>query len=298
MKRKYFEIPKGPEWAWVEDGINQYCWLRDLRPMIRKLKPEQFSRKADPNVTRIGGMDIMLATWRSLGIMWEPIDYPLLEPYSTEMCWDGERISEGNRLYGREIRKCRLSGLRLNHQIGLEDYGIPPYIARMPRRLPTYWIKPVRTKLFDPIRFPMEPLVLTQELMELDPEIWVSDFLPGGFVSEWRAYIKQGKLVGLNHYSGDFLKFPDPGMVNYARTKLTASGIMPSCCAIDFGVRNLRPEPPTIVVEVNDFWALGNYGLDVQTYVQCCVERWDEIMTHGFRRYHEDATTETIEIEI
>ena len=107
-----------------------------------------------------------------------------------------------------------------------------------------------------------DTMVLTSEIVD--------------FVTEYRCFIHKGELVGIKHYSGDFKVFPDIKSIESA-IKLYEN--QPIGFTMDFGViySNLGL-PLTVLVECNDGWAIGNYGLDALVYAKLLRDRWFEII--------------------
>ena len=94
---------------------------------------------------------------------------------------------------------------------------------------------------------------------------------PVEFLAEFRCFVLRGDPIGLRHYNGDPLILPDPAIVKDA-VKAYADG--PMGYALDFGVTS---EGKTIIVEVNDGYAIGAYGLPPVSYANLIQARWDEI---------------------
>jgi hypothetical protein len=92
------------------------------------------------------------------------------------------------------------------------------------------------------------------------------------FVSEYRVFILHGEAIGCRHYKGDFRLFPDFSVVDAAIAKFTES---PAACAMDFGVTR---DGRTLLVEVNDGYALGCYGLNEVRYAKMIEARWRELV--------------------
>lgn len=92
------------------------------------------------------------------------------------------------------------------------------------------------------------------------------------FISEYRGFVLNGKMVGLKHYSGDFRKMVDASKVEAAIKDYKGA---PSAYSIDFG---LTDDGRTLLVEVNDSFALGSYGLNTMLYAQMIEARWNEIV--------------------
>lgn len=103
-----------------------------------------------------------------------------------------------------------------------------------------------------------------------DTRILVSE--PVVFVSEYRGFVLDGKLIGWKHYNGDFRKIPDISVVDAAIKQYKTA---PVAYSIDFG---LVDDGRSLLVEVNDAFALGSYGLDHILYARMIEARWDEIV--------------------
>jgi len=72
------------------------------------------------------------------------------------------------------------------------------------------------------------------------------------FISEWRAFVWRGELVGLQNYSGEFTMFPD---VDRIREMIKC---FKGHCAYTLDVGIIKDQ--TCVVEVHDFFSCGLYG--------------------------------------
>lgn len=92
------------------------------------------------------------------------------------------------------------------------------------------------------------------------------------FVSEYRVFVSRGEIRGIKHYRGDFKKFIDiPTIERMVATYKDC----PSAYTLDVG---LTSDGRTLLVEVNDMWAIGSYGLDGRTYALLCERRMREIL--------------------
>lgn len=89
-------------------------------------------------------------------------------------------------------------------------------------------------------------------------------------ISEYRVYVNCQKIIGVKNYSGDPLIFPNPDVikecVEYSKKVLDNHSF-----TLDFGVRD---DGLTELIEVNDGWAIGNYGLEPQQYYLFVRNRW------------------------
>lgn len=91
-----------------------------------------------------------------------------------------------------------------------------------------------------PGEFIPEPYILATERVEL--------------VTEWRAFIYNKSLLGLQNYLGDFTVMPD---VMALRGMMEAYTDSPSSYTLDIGVMS---SGKTVVIEVHDFYSCGTYG--------------------------------------
>lgn len=92
------------------------------------------------------------------------------------------------------------------------------------------------------------------------------------FKSEWRASVLRDRIVNVSHYIGDPLRFPDSEILQSA---LRAFEPRPIACGMDWGVTE---DGRTLLVEVNDGFALGNYGVRGTPYTAMIEARWREMM--------------------
>ena len=90
-------------------------------------------------------------------------------------------------------------------------------------------------------------------------------------IAEHRCFLTDGAPVGLRQYRGDPLIFPDATVI---RAALAAFPSAPAGCAVDFGVTS---SGDTVVVEVNDGYAIGAYGPHPVLYAKLIAARWTEI---------------------
>lgn len=103
-----------------------------------------------------------------------------------------------------------------------------------------------------------------------DTPVLVSEVVD--FISEYRGYVIDGELKGIKHYLGDFRIFPNMEIVDSA---ISDYKTQPAGYSIDFGVTN---DGKTLLIECNDGFSLGNYGLNDVTYSTLLAKRWLELM--------------------
>ncbi len=92
------------------------------------------------------------------------------------------------------------------------------------------------------------------------------------FVSEWRVSILRDKILNVANYKGNPLLFPDVGMMQSAIEAFTER---PIAFGMDWGI---TASGQTLLVEVNDGYALGNYGLNGMPFTAMIEARWRQLM--------------------
>ena len=93
--------------------------------------------------------------------------------------------------------------------------------------------------------------------------------------AEFRVFVLRGEVLGIRHYNGNPDLPLDAAVVREAVRTLTETGSSPVAYALDFGV---LLDGTTALVEMNDAYALGSYGLDPPLYTNFLLTRWGELM--------------------
>lgn len=102
--------------------------------------------------------------------------------------------------------------------------------------------------------------------------IWVSD--PIKFISEYRTFILHNEILDCRRYKGDWSKAPDRTVVEAAVRAMSDTAPVAYC--LDFGVTD---EGVTLLVEANDGFAFGGYGLAPPQYACMIAARWRQMST-------------------
>ncbi len=102
--------------------------------------------------------------------------------------------------------------------------------------------------------------------------LWSSEPIP--FVTEWRFFIRRGQVVGVGHYKGDPLRYPDVSVVRAAIDDYAEEA--PVAYGIDFGI--VEAGGGTYLVEVNDGFSLGCLGLGPLAYSGLLEDRLRELV--------------------
>lgn len=94
-------------------------------------------------------------------------------------------------------------------------------------------------------------------------------------VSEYRCFVKNGSLIGIKNYIGDFKVFPD---VDHIMRMIMDYEINkpPRSYTLDVAVTS---DNRTVLIECNDGWSVGSYGLDGDVYSSFLLTRWNELMS-------------------
>lgn len=136
------------------------------------------------------------------------------------------------------------------------------------------FIKPTKTKLFTGFVVD-EYCVSLLDTMDGETEVIVQDVIPN-IVSEIRCYIFRGKLVDIRQYSGDiYLQLQSvEGFYDNIKTKIEQHNF-PDTFVMDLC---FTKNNELHIIEFNDMWAIGNYGIPNDTYVRMLKERYFDII--------------------
>lgn len=106
-----------------------------------------------------------------------------------------------------------------------------------------------------------------------DTLIYVCDVVR--FVSEYRFYVCENKLLGWSHYWADDY-IPDLKIVREAVDRISKSEeALPHSYAIDFGVLH---NGKTALIEMNEGYSIDSYNIDHETYGKVIHARWQELV--------------------
>ena len=107
--------------------------------------------------------------------------------------------------------------------------------------------------------------------------LFLTDVLEN-IVSEWRCYVLNGKVFACVNYSGDPLSFPSASRIERMRIVYGST----SSYSLDVAVCRLSKDvadyKKTSFIEINDAYALGYYGGDVELYTKMLDLRWKQII--------------------
>jgi hypothetical protein len=172
--------------------------------------------------------------------------------------------------------------------LGIEPPKLPTYPEELSRFLGRKtWLSTINTIAGSPDKWPVfvKPrhalkkftgvLVRgTGDLMgcgdqDHDTEVYCSE--PVVFVAEWRCFIRHGRIMGVRPYQGDWRCHMEPEVIEQAVKEWEGK---PRGCALDFG---LDGKGRTLLVEANDGFSIGAYGLYPRDYARLLSARWTEL---------------------
>lgn len=226
------------------NGHSAYIGFRERGREVGFFEPADFSHAAiNRQTVVVGGVPIIVQALARLGI-----ERPQLESIpSCLSAFAGRRVWHGTV---GEVRQMADAGQRV-------------------------FVKPAASDLK---RFVGHVVANYRDLAitaALPPDHVVCCAEPVDMVSEYRVFVTHGEVVGCKHYWGDFRRFPDFAVID--RT-LAAFDAAPRGYAIDFAVTR---DGATVLIEVNDGFALGSYGLNPMLYSGLLEARWEELVPPG-----------------
>lgn len=95
---------------------------------------------------------------------------------------------------------------------------------------------------------------------------------------EWRGFMLYDELVDIRPYKGDYHYHYDAGIVDQVVEAFRTIPSRPMGCSIDFAVACKAGREQTIFLEMNDGYALGNYGLQPILYAKLISARWSQLL--------------------
>lgn len=133
------------------------------------------------------------------------------------------------------------------------------------------FIKPKRGKYFNgKLITKFSDLIRCRVDVHGDIDIWCSE--PVTFISEWRVFVRYGKVLDAKKYKGSPFTKLNEGVVEKAILDYKSQ---PAAYCMDFG---LTDKGEVLVIEVNDGYAMGTYGLFADSYAKLISARWSQLV--------------------
>ena len=164
--------------------------------------------------------------------------------------------------------------------LGTQSYThlIEPQYQIDPARLPLLEASLERLRSGEPIQYVLGKAEFCGRTFRVGPtvliprpetEILCSEALI--FQSEWRCFVRYNEILGIRCYAGDSSKTCDMNIIARAVQECQE---LPAGCSLDFGVTD---DGRTVLIEMNDGFALGCYGLNDELYAKLLSARWAEL---------------------
>ena len=144
-------------------------------------------------------------------------------------------------------------------------------LSKLGDEMKPFFIKPIIPKQF-PALVIRKAENISYGFLHIDENVRVYTSDVVDFKTEWRAYVWKKKVVGMYYYRGNWRTRPD---IERVTEMVKTFKDAPVCYALDVGVVGKE----TVLVEANDCYAIGNYGLDFETYAKMLLDRWKELTT-------------------
>lgn len=106
-----------------------------------------------------------------------------------------------------------------------------------------------------------------------DTDLYCSSVV--SWLSEYRVFVNKSKIVDIKNYDGDESLKLNMEVVENAINDFEKSTQRTDAYGIDFGVLD---NGSTAMIEWNDGFALGSYGLQKEIYTELILTRWNEIL--------------------
>lgn len=131
------------------------------------------------------------------------------------------------------------------------------------------FVKPLEDKQFTGVVVRSPKNLIGCRIQGVNQDVYCSEIVK--FEAEWRCFVRYGHILSVRPYKGDWRKHYDYRVIENAVKEFTSA---PAGYAIDFGLTN---DGRTLLIEVNDGYALGCYGLFYIDYAKLLSARWAEL---------------------
>jgi hypothetical protein len=136
------------------------------------------------------------------------------------------------------------------------------------------FVKPKQHKVFTGFKASSEKDFISLEDVDDDQKVWVSDIIED-IISEFRVFVHRGEIVSVQYYMGNRpTVFPDKDFIHFVKAKIEEREDINAYC-FDIGINKHNDN---FLIECNDFYAIGCYGLHSTTYAKMLLDRWEQIL--------------------
>jgi hypothetical protein len=142
---------------------------------------------------------------------------------------------------------------------------------------PPFFVKPLESfKLFTGFvyksRFDLNKI---SNLLVDETPLLISEVV--NFESEYRCFILNGELIGCKNYTGDYKILPNFKLIDLCINDYKNA---PVAYTLDFGILDTGSSKRTELIEINDGYGFGAYGLNPILYCKMISKRWKDIFTN------------------
>ena len=131
------------------------------------------------------------------------------------------------------------------------------------------FVKPVREKRFTGMVLRSAHDCPRLSYCESNEPVICSDVVE--FLTEWRVFVRYGQILDVRPYYGNWKNHFAPSVIEQAVRDYQSA---PAGYAMDFGITD---KGQTLLVEVNDGFSIGCYGLAAISYAKLLSARWAEL---------------------
>lgn len=134
------------------------------------------------------------------------------------------------------------------------------------------FIKPVQQKLFSGLVVDKMSLSMLNGISR-EADVMLYEVMPTKIHSEWRAYVHERHMIDCRNYGGDFRIAPNYEFIYEKMSEFKDR--LPNSYVMDIGI---LLGGDNFIVEFNDMFAIGNYGVDNWQYLMMLKSRYFDII--------------------
>lgn len=137
--------------------------------------------------------------------------------------------------------------------------------------------KAEREKMFDAgiLYSPLDNSINPTSECRVDEPVFYSPVM--NIASEWRAFVLDGMVKDIRPYGNHIYGWRHPYDPGVVESMVSAYKRAPAAYVLDVGVALTDSGYRTILIEVNDGYSFGSYGLDATVYAKMLEKRWLEL---------------------
>jgi len=133
------------------------------------------------------------------------------------------------------------------------------------------FVKPRKIKLFTGTVYDKYFISSLDEYPD-DLGVIVDEPFKSPILAEWRVYVRDGVMEDSRSYLGEHTQHFN---IDYVQSVVAKFKDIARCFTCDIAILE---DGTNICVELNDMWAIGNYGMDNELYVKMLKARYFEIV--------------------